>query len=255
MQIHHLDGYIQSIYLVEYPHGLLLLDGCCRADVPTLEQYITEELERPFSDLKTVVVTHMHPDHAGAAHKLRKLSGCKIVSANKDNHWYRNWDGVLMHWTDILLALFVGRATKKPIKNLWYPRKLRPDVKLNDGDEVPDFNEWVIFETPGHTDRDLSVYHTPSEQVYIADLTVKTRKGYIVPFPLFHPNKYKESLGKIKDLKPKFVLLAHGGKQSPTIEDYEHLMSLAPDMPQTHWRARNMLWGLFRSRFFKKRKS
>ena len=64
MKIHTLSGYIQHIYLAEHEHGLLLLDGCSRADVETVSQFITETLHRPLSDLKLIVVTHMHPDHA-----------------------------------------------------------------------------------------------------------------------------------------------------------------------------------------------
>jgi len=130
MKIHHLTGYIQSIYLVEYPKGLLLLDGCCRADVSMIREFIEEKLQRPLSDLKTLVVTHMHPDHAGAAHKLRQLTGCVIVSADKPQQWYRGLNGLLMHWIDMALTVFVARKLKKPWKNVLYNRKLNPMLEL-----------------------------------------------------------------------------------------------------------------------------
>jgi len=245
MKIHQLKGYIQNIYLVEYFDKILLLDGCCRADIPMLKTFIKEDLNRPLHDLQTIVVTHMHPDHAGAAHKLRKLTGCEIASANKQTHWYRGINGVLMHWVDILLAYYVAYRTKKPLKNLLYSRKLKPDCLLNDGDSVPSFPDWQVLETPGHTDRDLSIYHAETKQVYVADLTVKVKNKFIPPFPLFLPNKYKDSLAKIKDLNPKWVLLAHGGKVQPNIDDYKHLMSLAPDRPQTIWSEKSAIRRLF----------
>ena len=116
MNIHHLSGYIQSIYLVEYPHGLLLLDGCCRADVAMIRKFIEQDLQRPLSDLKTLIVTHMHPDHAGAAHKLRRLTGCVIVSADKPTQWYRGFNGLLMHWIDMALTVYVAKRLQKPWK-------------------------------------------------------------------------------------------------------------------------------------------
>ncbi|MGO3083055.1 MAG: MBL fold metallo-hydrolase, partial [Psychrobacter celer] len=58
-KIVRLDGYIQSIYLAVYANKLLLLDGCCRADVPMVLAYITDTLQRPISQLKVVMVTHM----------------------------------------------------------------------------------------------------------------------------------------------------------------------------------------------------
>ncbi len=237
MKVHHLSGYIQSIYLVEYPHGLLLLDGCCRADVKFLSDFITCELKRPLTDLKTVVVTHMHPDHAGAAHKLRKLSGCLIVAADKSQHWYRGLNGVLMHWIDVVLTLYVGRRMKKGIKNVMYSRKLKPDVKVNDGDKIPHFPAWSIVETPGHTDRDLSVWHQQKNWIYVADLIIKLKTRFISPFPVFHPNQYRRSLAIIKQLEPEKIMLAHGGMLTMQPADFDHMLTHAPQIPRTPLRA------------------
>jgi len=237
MKIHRVRGYIQCIYLVEYTHGILLLDGCCRADVPVLRRFFRDILKRPLSDLSLVVVTHMHPDHAGAAHKLRSLTGCHIAAANIDTHWYRGFSGWLMHLTDIALATWVAGRLGQPRKNLWYPRKLDPDIKLNDGDLLPDFPEWQAVSTPGHTDRDVSLWHLPSHRIYVADVIVKVKNKFIPPFPIFHPNKYRASVNKIIRLNPKSILLAHGGEVSLSTEQYEHLTRCAPALPKTHWRA------------------
>lgn len=237
MKLHQLEGYIQSIYLIEYPHGLMLLDGCCRADIDTVRDYITETLKRPFTDLHTVVVTHMHPDHAGAAHRFRALTGCRIVSANKDTHWYRGLNGILMHLTDLVLANWVAGRLGKQRRNLWYSRHLHPDIKVDDGDTVPGFEEWQLLEMPGHTDRDLAVLHTPSQRMYVADLVVKVKRRFIPPFPVFHPNQYRASINRLISLAPASLLLAHGGEVTLTEEDYQHLTDNLPVLPKTHWRA------------------
>ncbi|MFT5676087.1 MAG: glyoxylase-like metal-dependent hydrolase (beta-lactamase superfamily II) [Paraglaciecola sp.] len=246
MIIHLLQGYIQSVYLVEYPEKLLLLDGCCRADIQLLKKFITQDLKRPFTDLKLVIVTHMHPDHAGAAHKLRRLTNCKIASANMEKAWYRGLNGTLMHLTDIALATWVAGRMGKAKKNLWYAPKLKPNYKLNDGDELPGFDEWCVLETPGHTDRDLSVLHNPSKRLYVADLIVKVKKKFIPPFPVFHPNQYRASIEKVIRLQPNSILLAHGGEVRLSESDYQHLKNAAPILPKTTWRetkirARQML--------------
>ncbi|MCB1583974.1 MAG: MBL fold metallo-hydrolase [Xanthomonadales bacterium] len=237
MKIHQLSGYIQTIYLVEYDHGLLLLDGCCRCDVKIVLNFILDTLKRPVTDLKTVVVTHMHPDHAGGAHKLRKILGCQIITANKEHHWYKGFNGILMHWIDMLLSVYVGRKIKKGIKNVIYSRRLKADVQVKDGDQVPQFPEWQIMETPGHTDRDLSVWHQQSNQIYVADLFIKLRSRFICPFPIFHPNKYRASLYKVKQAKPNKVLLAHGGQLKMKNDDFNHLIQISPKIPRTPLRA------------------
>lgn len=253
MKIHALDGYIQKIYLVEYEEKLMLLDGASRADISYLKHFITHELQRPFNDLAAVVVTHMHPDHAGAAHKLRTLTGCKIVSAQREHHWYRGASGFIMHLTDIMLARWVARRKNKPRRNLWYSRKLDADVMLSDGQAIPGFDDWTVLETPGHTDRDLSLHHQEKGILYVADLMVEVKKHLISPFPIFHPNKYRASIKRIYNLQPKVLLVAHGGQVEFTESVYQHLLNTAPRTPTTHWRAtkiklRSLVSSVFRHR-------
>lgn len=237
MKLHKLEGYIQSIYLAEYHDRLLLLDGCSRADIPMLKHFIVGTLHRPFSDLKLVVVTHMHPDHAGAANKLRCLTGCKIAAANVSGQWYAGIDGKLMHLTDLLLAKWVAKRMRKPRRNIWYSSKLEADYKLDDGDMLPGFPEWVALETQGHTDRDLSLHHLPSNCIYVADLIVKVKGRYIPPFPVFYPNRYRSSIKKVIALEPTSIILAHGGEVYPSEQEFNYLLEQAPTIPMTHWRS------------------
>ncbi|WP_345336125.1 MBL fold metallo-hydrolase [Ferrimonas pelagia] len=237
MQLHVIEGYIQSLYLVEYDHGLLLLDGGCRSDVGTVLRFINTELGRPIGDLTLVVVTHMHPDHAGAATRLRQLTGCGIATGEAGGHWYDGLEGRLMHLTDLLLARWVAHRLKRAHRRLWYPAILKADHYLADGQPLPGFSQWQALSTQGHTDRDISVWHPDSGRVYVADLMVKVKGRFIPPFPVFHPNRYRRSVERIGALQPRHVLLAHGGEVQLTEADYQYLQSKAPRCPQTHWRA------------------
>jgi len=237
IKLHQFEGYIQTILLAEYANKLLLLDGCSRADVSLIKHFINDTLQRPLSDLQLIVVTHMHPDHAGAANKLRKITGCKIASANVKGQWYSGVDGKLMHIADLLLTRWVANKKKQSQHWLWYSSKLSPDYKLNDGDSLPGFEDWQAITTQGHTDRDLSLHHLPSNKVYVADLIVSTRKGFIPPFPVFYPQRYRCSLQKIAKLKAASIILAHGGEVNLSVQDFSQVIQKAPQIPITHWRA------------------
>ncbi len=237
IKLHKLDGYIQTILLAEYTDKLLLLDGCCRADVSLIKHFITDTLQRPLTDLHLIVVTHMHPDHAGAAHKLRKITGCKIASANVKGDWYSGFGGKLMHLTDLLLTRWVASRKNQPQRWLWYSSKLSPDYKLNNNENLPGFDDWQAIETQGHTDRDLSLHHLPSNKIYIADLIVTTKKGFFPPFPIFYPERYRSSLKKIAKLNAKSIILAHGGEVELTPQDFEQVLAKAPTKPMTVWRS------------------
>jgi len=237
MKLHQLKGYIQNIYLAEYEHGLFLLDGCCRADVTEIEHFIVHVLKRPFTDLKLVVVTHMHPDHAGAAHKLRKLTGCKVAASSVAGQWYQGIDGYLMHLTDIALTRWVAGRKGKKTKNIWYPRYLQQDVFLSNGQPLPMFEDWQVIWTQGHTDRDISLYHQATGQVYVADLMVQVKSQLIPPYPVFYPRRYRESIDTIANLKPQKILLAHGVTEKIESKVFENLKEKAPTVPVTHWRS------------------
>jgi glyoxylase-like metal-dependent hydrolase (beta-lactamase superfamily II) len=235
LKIHQLQGHIQSIYLIEYPDKLLLLDGCCRADISMLKQFITGNLSRPFTDLKLIVVTHMHPDHAGAAHKLRKITGCKIASADMSRQWYTGLSGRFTHFVDIVLATWVASRMGKTRKNLWYSPHLKTDYALTDQDILPGFEDWCVLLTPGHTDRDLSVLHLPSKRIYVADLLVKVKDRFIPPIPVNYPNQYRASILKVQALQPASIMLAHGGEVTLSERDFDHVLTVAPRKPFTIW--------------------
>ena len=232
-EIVRLEGYIQSTYLAVYPDKIMLLDGGCRADVTMVIDYIKTTLKRPITDLKVVVVTHMHPDHAGGANKFRKETGCLIVSADKKGQWYGGIGGRAMHLVDINLGYYVARRQGRPFKNLYYSASLKPDITVKDGELVPKFDEWQVLETPGHTDRDLSLFHLPSRQVYTADLIIKLRHKFVAPFPVYDPKTYIQSLQKIRDLKPSMVMMAHGRELAMDTADFDHFIAQAPKHPRT----------------------
>lgn len=234
MKIHVVKGFIQNIFLVEYPDKCMLLDGCSRADFDTLSDFFDRQLGRPLSDLKVVVVTHMHPDHAGCAHYLRRKTGCKIVSCDKPSQWYKGLTGRFAHITDMFLALWVASKMKRPKQNIWYHPHLHPDICLTDQQTIPGFEDWQVFETPGHTDRDLSIMHLPSKRIYVGDLIVKVKGKLSPPFPVYLPDAYKRSIERLQSLGANSVMMAHVGEQALTADDYLHLLQHAPIEPETN---------------------
>ena len=249
MRLHTLSGYIQHIYLAEHDDGLLLLDGCSRADVNAVCDYITHTLQRPLTQLKLIVVTHMHPDHAGGAMLLRKKTGAKVAAHPKAANWYKGVAGRTAHGIDLLLTWWVAGRIGKRKMPIWYNPVLAPDIILNDKDTLPYFNQWQVLYTPGHTDHDLSVVHLPTKQAYIADVLVKVKGELVPPYPLCHPNQYRESLKKLAQSYIETFFCAHVPPTPRRDINFEHVILNAPRTPKNHWhssknRIKKKLFGL-----------
>ncbi|MCK5824603.1 MAG: MBL fold metallo-hydrolase [Ichthyobacteriaceae bacterium] len=215
-KIHHLNGYIQAIYIVEYNNKLLMLDGASRADAKKIEYFITRTLKRSMTDLKLIVVSHMHPDHAGAAPILRKKYGISIAAHHEIELWYNGFWGHIQHLLDVVFTWYVASKTrnKKKYKRVWYHRSLIPDFKMHDGDSLPFFNDWQVVYNPGHTTHDISVYHNKNKVIYVGDLALKLGSKFALPFPVALLHKMEESLNKVNELDVETVLFAHGGVET-----------------------------------------
>lgn len=233
IEIVGIEGLMQTTYLAVYPDKLLLLDAGCRSDVAIILNYITNTLGRSLDELKVVMVTHMHPDHAGGVSLLRRKTGCLVVSADKAKPWYQGVQGRVNHLVDIGLAYFVANRQGKRLEYLWYNPILTPDVRVKEGDYIPFFADWQVLETPGHTDRDLSLWHCPSHRIYTADLILKIKTKYVAPYLVTFPEKYKESLIKVMALEPDEVLLAHGERVKLDKQVYLDLIDNTPKEPRT----------------------
>ncbi|MFT7600371.1 MAG: glyoxylase-like metal-dependent hydrolase (beta-lactamase superfamily II) [Acidimicrobiales bacterium] len=78
-----------NCYAIEDKQGLALIDP----GVPSLRSWkvLNDQLKSvglPMKRVHTVVVTHSHPDHYGAAQRIRDLTGAEIVTeANFKTYW------------------------------------------------------------------------------------------------------------------------------------------------------------------------
>jgi len=174
----------------------------------------------------------MHPDHAGGAQLLKQKTGCEIVSAKSEEAWYQGVIGRISHLNDLGLTYYVANRQGKSIANVWYDPILKADIEVQEGDSIPNFEDWLVLETPGHTDRDLTLWHPQTKQAYTADLILSIRDKFVSPYLITLPDAYRSSLNKIKALQPEVVLLAHDKRTKICDEDFDLLIKRAPKKPR-----------------------
>lgn len=155
-----------NAHLVLGPKGCILVD----AGLPGSEHKIARVLakqKRSFTDIKLIVITHAHVDHAGSAARLRELSGAPIVAHQGDAKYFNReaamtfcptgWFGRLFIKTRLMLEPYVG---------------FQPNILLSDGEQVdlePYGIPGLVKPSPGHTAGSISV-ELATEDALVGDL-------------------------------------------------------------------------------------
>jgi glyoxylase-like metal-dependent hydrolase (beta-lactamase superfamily II) len=217
-RIHPINGCIETIFIVEYQDKILVLDGGCKGAVVNIENYVTKELGRSMDSVKLVIASHAHPDHTGGTHLLKKRHGIPVAAPVDINKWYSGMGGFLQFHIDLFLTSWVAGKNRRPFWSILYKRRIKYDYPLRDGDTLPFFDDWKVMETPGHTAHDIVLYNQRASALYISDMFLRLNGKYILPFPVTLPHLMKKSLLKLKPLKIKNLLMAHGGMRH--VEDF-----------------------------------
>ena len=146
--------------------------GCILVDtgIPGSERKIAKVLTRhglSMKDIKLIVVTHAHTDHAGSAGRVRKLSGAPILAHRDDADFYSRRVPMTFCPTGRVGKFFL----KTPLPHEPY-EGFEPDILLRDSDTVnlADFGvDGLVRHTAGHTPGSIAV-ELSSQDALVGDL-------------------------------------------------------------------------------------
>lgn len=209
-KIHEIPGYICNLFLAEYDDGILLLDSGSIADVKRIENYCQNVLKRPVSDIKLVVVSHSHPDHAGGASVWRNKHKIPIAAHPRIDKWYHGAGGLLQHKIDCYLASWVAYRKKIKLEPILFNPRIRPDHVLEDQAELPYFPDWQVLHIPGHTINDVALYNEEEKTLYPGDCVMDVAGKLLLPVPIVFPDKMADSFDRLAELDANTIVLAHG---------------------------------------------
>ena len=108
-------------------------------------------------DIKLIVITHSHFDHAGSAKEIRDLTGARILIHKIEREYLE--DGGFIMPKGVNLHGKITRPLIFPfLKRIRFPRPKADLLVDNDGLSLHEFGlDGNIIHTPGHTPGSLSV--------------------------------------------------------------------------------------------------
>lgn len=145
------------VYLIANPDTLTLIDtGVAGSEMPIFEK--VRQIGRKPAEISTIILTHAHPDHIGAAKVIQESTDCNIVAHAADRAWIENPD---------------RQARERPIpgfSNL-VGGTVTVDQVLKDGDiiELGDGFSLEVIHTPGHSPGSICLFLLPDRDLFSGD--------------------------------------------------------------------------------------
>jgi glyoxylase-like metal-dependent hydrolase (beta-lactamase superfamily II) len=219
-----------NAFLIRSEASCILVD----TGIPGSEDKIARVLARhrlSFRDIKLVIVTHAHTDHAGSAANLRQLSGAPILAHKGDADFYSRKEPMRYCPTGWFGRFFV----KTPLPHEPY-EGFEPDIMMRNGDSVnlQDFGlDGIVRHTAGHTPGSIAV-ELDSQDALVGDLVASgvllggiafTGRAIRPPFE-DDPQTVSRELIRMVDEGSKRFYMGHGGPLDAS-EVMRHARSLS----------------------------
>ncbi|MEO7651817.1 MAG: MBL fold metallo-hydrolase [Bryobacteraceae bacterium] len=212
---------IVNVYLVRLAEGYLLIDcgmnteSCFAALAASLG-----ELGIRWTDVRRILVTHMHPDHIGLAHRLLGLTGASLsMHAEEVKELGRAVAGSYRPGGQIDILTRAGvppdqvaeiDASFDEIAGKFQP--LVPETILNGGEKIPSaIGELEVIWTPGHSPGHVCLYCPGKLVLFAGDQILEG----VTPNIGWQPDhdalgEFLVSLERLASLEVSLVLPAHG---------------------------------------------
>lgn len=211
-------------FLVPTASGIVLVECGPESTFPQLKKGI-EDLGYSLSQVKHVLLTHIHFDHAGAAWKLAK-EGAKIyvhpVGLPHLASPEKLWNSAAQIYGENMDRLW---GKMEPIEESLLVPAAHEEVFYLDGLRVK------AWHTPGH-----AVHHIAwqiDEALFTGDVAgVKIMEGPVVPPcppPDIHIEEWKRSIELIRSINPEKLILTHFGEISLVDDHLQALETMLDD--------------------------
>jgi glyoxylase-like metal-dependent hydrolase (beta-lactamase superfamily II) len=219
--IYLIEGMIANVFLLVAPGGLILLDS----GQPGHTGSVTEQLQAggfAVRDVRSLVLTHAHSDHAGGAAAVAAASGCQVQAHEAEVPYLETTASLPLQSAGARLLMWAEERV------LPRSKPCHVDLALHGGDTIAGSGGYVVVHTPGHTPGSICLYHPDKGLLFCGDalfnrnpLTGQNGLRYPLPLVCSDVAMSRQSVRLISDLQVNSLLCGHG---DPILENAGELI-------------------------------
>ncbi len=210
-KVHHIKCKTDNCYIVESEGNSILVD------TGSGEFYETVAKECRKYNLRLIVLTHIHFDHAENAAKLSEEFDVPVAFNKSDEELFDDYDAQPLMSYGLVGRIVLGLSLK--VLRETKVRKPEKIVYISDGDDLSSYGiDAKVIALPGHTDGSIGV-DVEEQSLLVGDALdnwISPATGHLYN----NIENLKESAEKIRSLGERTIYYGHG---NPTANKFKLL--------------------------------
>jgi glyoxylase-like metal-dependent hydrolase (beta-lactamase superfamily II) len=206
--LHFLRFPVGHAYLWHDPDGLTLVDTSVPGSAPEIATAIRALGQDP-ADLRRLLLTHFHADHAGSAAEIAAWGDIEVCAHHADAPFLRGEAPGpapdLAGWERPLFDQVSRHLPAAP------PAPVRIDHELDDGDELAFGGGAIAVAVPGHTPGSVGFYLPGPRVLFTGDTAARRPDRQVMP-GVFNTDcaEATASFRRLADLDADIACFGHG---------------------------------------------